>query len=94
MKEYNLYNRDGFKIFLRQVNDSVWTLNVPSDALTYMRAAIDEDNKVYMIDPPGGPMLMVGDKLDIGIIKAISWVGTNESADGERQGKWTLLIQK
>ena len=79
MKEINLYNRDGASLKMVSENGEDWHLEVDEKheyILQYMRVGFagsdPEDKTIEFIDPSGGPMISVGDKLDMTrYIKAI-----------------------
>ena len=59
-----LFNRDYASIWLEHVKDNWYKLNAENDLyLNYLRFGLDEDGKIYFVDPPGGPYLSLGDKL-------------------------------
>ncbi len=55
-----LPNRDGFNVYLEQISGNTWSLNCPD----YYRLVYNEDNSgIWAIDPPGGPFLSIGTKI-------------------------------
>ena len=56
----SLYNRDRFDVYLEHISDNMWKLNCPD----YYRIIYNEDSTgIQAIDPPGGPFLAIGAKI-------------------------------
>ena len=75
MKKIKLYNRDGADLWLEKTNNlssgipntSEWVLKVDKKhkyCLEYMRIIGDYPKTIEAIDPSGGPMISMGDKID------------------------------
>lgn len=65
-KEYALPNRDGAKLYLYEIEEGKYTLNVDSKhsyVLEYVRVSINDDGDYNMYDPSGGPYMYPGYKL-------------------------------
>lgn len=67
----NLFNRDHADLRLELLTGNTYQLSVKTPekfgyVLNHLRCGIsDKDNKIYsFIDPPGGPMICIGDKID------------------------------
>ena len=89
-----LYNRDGANLWLEEVDEisptiSTWKLRVDNNhkyCLEYIRVIGNYPDNIEAIDPSGGPMISVGDKLKdkYEIVKIINsttfWIseGTND----------------
>lgn len=55
-----LSNRDGFEVYLELISGNMWKLHSPD----YYRLIYNEDGTgIQAIDPPGGPFLSVGTKI-------------------------------
>lgn len=59
-KRINLYNRYNDPVYLVLADDNAWELHCDSQ---YMSVVGDITN-IVAIDPPGGPMLGVGSKIE------------------------------
>ena len=61
MDKIYLHNRNGYNIWLENVNEDIWKLNAKNiDDLAYMRVIYNDDKSIYAIDPSGGPYLQIG----------------------------------
>ena len=74
MEKIELYNRDRQKIWLERVGDGEWwqlRFDQPS-LLNYNHFLFeDESSEIYAIDPPGGPYIMIGFKVEEKIVEEI-----------------------
>lgn len=69
MKTIKLPNRYGLSILLEYIKDNDWKLKIPPK--NPYRIIGDNDN-IRAIDPPGGPFIAVGDKIENKIVVNIS----------------------
>lgn len=67
-KKIKLPNRDGYNASLEQEdkNTYLFVTNAP-----FIRLSEKDNEELSFIDPSGGPMLSVGDSMDIGTIVSI-----------------------
>ena len=69
MKEIKLYNRDGADLRLSTNDNTHWELVVDDNhkyILEYMRVGKKQtNNSIEFIDPSGGPMISVGQQIDL-----------------------------
>jgi hypothetical protein len=67
MKKIEFYNRDGSEVWIEKVGDEGWwQLRIKPDQLySFIRLLYEEEGQeIYAIDPPGGPFLSVGMKIE------------------------------
>lgn len=69
MKTIKLPNRYGLSILLEYIKDNDWKLKIPPK--NPYRIIGDNDN-IRAVDPPGGPFIAVGDKIENKIVVNIS----------------------
>ena len=64
--EIKFYNRDGSEVWIEKVGDNGWwQLRMKPDQLfSYTRLLYEEGQGIYAVDPPGGPLLSVGKKIE------------------------------
>jgi hypothetical protein len=65
--EIKFYNRDGSEVWIEKVGEEGWwQLRIKPDQLfSYTRLLYeDEEQGIYAVDPPGGPFLSVGMKIE------------------------------
>lgn len=65
-KEYALPNRDGAKLYLYEIEEGKYALNVDTEhsyVLEYVRVSINDDGDYNMYDPAGGPYMYPGYKI-------------------------------
>ena len=68
------YNRDGASIFFKD-NGEYYTLDCDGDKFyrEYIRIIGKNENYPDAVDPPGGPMISIGNKYDSKIVSKITW---------------------
>lgn len=68
MEEIKLFNRDGYSVSIKQRDKDTYLFvtNAP-----FIRLSEKDNEELSFIDPSGGPMLSVGDSMDIGTIVSI-----------------------
>ena len=61
-----LYNRDGGHLWLEHIKDKLWAFMSDNDSLfvNYARFIFDENKLLEAFDPPGGPYLAIGSKIN------------------------------
>lgn len=69
MKTIKLPNRYGLSILLEHIKDNDWKLKI-SPKNPYR--IIGDNGNIRAVDPPGGPFIAVGDKIENKIVVNIS----------------------
>ena len=69
MKTIKLPNRYGLSILLEHIKDNDWKLKIPSKNPYRI---IGNKGNIQAVDPPGGPFIAVGDKIENKIVVNIS----------------------
>lgn len=61
-----LFNRDGGQLWLEHLKDNLWAFMSDNDSLfiNYARFIVDKSNNIEAFDPPGGPYLAIGSKIN------------------------------
>ena len=72
-KVIKLHARSGNNNYLELINDKTYVLKT---TYPYVRVGYLDDNRdsAKFIDPSGGPMIAVGDKLGEAKVKSIDWI--------------------
>ena len=68
MERIKLYNRDGAELYLVESTDKTWHFEVDKDhdyVIKYISCGRNKENNnvIEFIDPSGGPLLVLGDKI-------------------------------
>ena len=69
MKTIKLPNRYGLSILLEYIKDNDWKLKIPPKNPYRI---IGDNGNIRVVDPPGGPVIAVGDKIENKIVVNIS----------------------
>lgn len=69
MKTIKLPNRYGLSILLEHIKDNDWKLKIPPKNPYRI---IGEKDNIQAVDPPGGPFIAIGGKIENKIIINIS----------------------
>lgn len=69
MKTIKLPNRYGLSILLEHIKDNDWELKIPPKNPYRI---IGDNGNILAVDPPGGPFIAVGDKIENKIVVNIS----------------------
>ena len=69
MKTIKLPNRYGLSILLEYIKDNDWKLKIPPKNPYRI---IGDNCNIRAVDPPGGPFIAVGDKIENKIVVNIS----------------------
>ena len=69
MKTIKLPNRYGLSILLEYIKDNDWKLKIPPKNPYRI---IGDNVNIRAVDPPGGPFIAVGDKIENKIVVNIS----------------------
>lgn len=69
METIKLPNRYGLSILLEHIKDNDWKLSIPPKNPYRI---IGEENNIRAVDPPGGPFIAIGSKIENKIVVNIS----------------------
>ena len=69
MKTIKLPNRYGLSILLEYIKDNDWKLKIPPKNPYRI---IGDNGNIRAVDPPGGPFIAVGDKIENQFVVNIS----------------------
>ena len=69
METIKLPNRYGLSILLKHIKDNDWKLSIPPKNSYRI---IGEENNIRAVDPPGGPFIAIGSKIENKIVVNIS----------------------
>ena len=67
MEKIKFYNRDGSEVWIEKIGkEGWWGLRMKPDLLFFYTHLLyeEEGQEIYAVDPPGGPFLSVGMKIE------------------------------